>query len=55
MLSSRHGTVVAYLALFVALGGQILHSTASGVDSVTFHAFVSGGACGRDGVGTVAG
>jgi hypothetical protein len=35
--------------------GQIEHSTASGVDSVTFHAFTDTGACGMDGVGTVAG
>lgn len=35
--------------------GQILHSTTAGVDSVTFHAFIDGGGCGMDGVGTVAG
>jgi hypothetical protein len=34
--------------------GQVLHSTPNGLATVTFHAFASLGACGLDGVGTVA-
>jgi hypothetical protein len=34
--------------------GHVLHSTPNGLATVTFHAFASLGACGLDGVGTVA-